>query len=614
MKPVNTKESFASSDEGGYVPQFTGTISRQPDKEVILNNNNNNPIPIPISTEKVIPSTFTQPNAPQENLRNSNAQLDLLKKEIVDIKEDYEKKMQKQNQDHQNEKENLKSIHDREIASLKTIFEEKEKLLNQEIERLKRENETQLKIETDKLNELHQNELELKDEKHKKELIEKDNFYKAQIEDVKSHTKQQIELNNLAKKFENSTKQIEDLAAKLEKQKDINAKFNHDNLLEKERKLQQMEENLKETERSILVEKELLLNQKKELEVRETQRKREMQNEKMKIEKEIIRLQQLQSTLKSLEYQSKEKYDKDSLILSYKENEMKMEMDNIQNEYNTKKTELDYQYKKLNEEKQFFEKFKEDAFKNIEVQKMKLDQKKKEMFEEEKKLKERINVLQQKEFYIAEQIDKFVKIEKQLKEKEHTLTIKENDLALAAKRIEDEILALEKREGDLQLELENLERMYQAIENEKIIVNAEKMKIEQDKTDVKLRMKTVDNLRIKYVTNIDTSSNNVINTTPDKNIALDVKELNKTLKEFNSNNSLKVEPLRTNQSQFNSDEYFNNLKSKLSQIKYEPKGSGTGFNSYLLREQEFLKKSNEDLENKLKKTYDIINSRVSQDN
>ena len=250
----------------------------------------------------------------------------------------------------------------------------------------------------------------------------------------------------------------------------------------------------------------------------------------------------------------------------------------------------------------------------MEVEKMKLDQKKKEMFEEEKKLKERINVLQQKEFYIAEQIDKFVKIEKQLKEKEHTLTIKENDLALAAKRIEDEILALEKREGDLQLELENLERMYQAIENEKIIVNAEKMKIEQDKTDVKLRMKTVDNLRIKYVTNIDTSSNNVINTTPDKNIALDVKELNKTLKEFNSNNSLKVEPLRTNQSQFNSDEYFNNLKSKLSQIKYEPKGSGTGFNSYLLREQEFLKKSNEDLENKLKKTYDIINSRVSQDN
>ena len=60
---------------------------------------------------------------------------------------------------------------------------------------------------------------------------------------------------------------------------------------------------------------------------------------------------------------------------------MKMEMDNIQNEYNTKKTELDYQYKKLNEEKQFFEKFKEDAFKNIEVQKMKLDQRKKEMFD-----------------------------------------------------------------------------------------------------------------------------------------------------------------------------------------------------------------------------------------
>ena len=68
-----------------------------------------------------------------------------------------------------------------------------------------------------------------------------------------------------------------------------------------------------------------------------------------------------------------------------------------------------------------------------------------------------------------------------------------------------------------------------------------------------------------------------------------------------------VVPVRLNQSTFNSDDYFNTLKNKLNQIKYEPKGNGVGLSSYLLKEHEYLKKSNEDLENKLKNTYDILN-------
>ena len=219
-------------------------------------------------------------------------------------------------------------------------------------------------------------------------MQDKDNYYKGQIEEVKKQTKQQNELNILTKKFEASSRQIEELAAKLEKANEKTLRVNQDALIEKEIKLQSKEERLKETERNILVEKELLLKEKQEMELKETQRKKEIQNEKMKIEKEIIRLQQLQNTLKSLEYQSKEKHDKDSMALSYKENEMKMEIDNLMNNYNTKKSELDYNIKMFEQEKKFFEKFKEDAFKNIEIQKVNIEERKKKLVQDEEKFKE----------------------------------------------------------------------------------------------------------------------------------------------------------------------------------------------------------------------------------
>ena len=178
----------------------------------------------------------------------------------------------------------------------------------------------------------------------------------------------------------------------------------------------------------------------------------------------------------------------------------------------------------------------------------------------------------------------------QFKQKQIELSEKENDLALAAKRIEDEINALERRETELQLERENIERLYQEIENEKIIINSEKMKIEQDKTDMKLRLQTVDNLRIKYVNTNMNNSNGIVNT--DKTVIEEAVELNKTLKQFNKANTsfISTEPVRLNQSTFNSDDYFNTLKNKLNQIKYEPKGNGVGLSSYLLKEHEYLKK------------------------
>ena len=611
QKPVTIKEtsqfnkqreSFASSDDGVYVPDFTGKIVHE---DAPVNKVEQQTLQNKISSMSVNPEK--KDNIVIPSIMSNNDNIKQFQNQIDEMKKNYEAKLDEQKKDYEKQIEIIRSNHSNEIASMKSVYEEKEKLLNQEIERLKNESSSLLQNERDRLNSLHQEELSVKEEKHKKELQDKDNYYKGQIEEVKKQTKQQNELNILTKKFEASSRQIEELAAKLEKANEKTLRVNQDALIEKEIKLQSKEERLKETERNILVEKELLLKEKQEMELKETQRKKEIQNEKMKIEKEIIRLQQLQNTLKSLEYQSKEKHDKDSMALSYKENEMKMEIDNLMNNYNTKKSELDYNIKMFEQEKKFFEKFKEDAFKNIEIQKVNIEERKKKLVQDEEKFKEKLTILQQKEFYVTEHADYFNKMDSQFKQKQIELSEKENDLALAAKRIEDEINALERRETELQIERENIERLYQEIENEKIIINSEKMKIEQDKTDMKLRLQTVDNLRIKYVNTNMNNSNGIVNT--DKTVIEEAVELNKTLKQFNKANTsfITTEPVRLNQSTFNSDDYFNTLKNKLNQIKYEPKGNGVGLSSYLLKEHEYLKKSNEDLENKLKNTYDILN-------
>jgi hypothetical protein len=98
-------------------------------------------------------------------------------------------------------------------------------------------------------------------------------------------------------------------------------------------------------------------------ELREIEKKKELQEEKNRILEEISHLQELKNTLKIAEFNSKEKYEKEQLLFIQKQTEMKNELDSLRNEYNQKTIDLDYQKKILNEEKNFFEKYKDEAIK-----------------------------------------------------------------------------------------------------------------------------------------------------------------------------------------------------------------------------------------------------------
>ena len=178
--------------------------------------------------------------------------------------------------------------------------------------------------------------------------------------------------------MESSSKQIDDILHKFTNEKQeshLNDKINMDT---KEKYLIEMEEKLREQEKSLATEKEGILQMRKDFELRELEKRKENQEEKIRIEREILRLQDLQNSLKMLEFNSKEKYEREKMELTQRQAEMKIEVDSIKSEYQQRFNEVDYQQKILTEEKKFFEKSKEETHKNINIKKSDLDIRKKQ--------------------------------------------------------------------------------------------------------------------------------------------------------------------------------------------------------------------------------------------
>jgi hypothetical protein len=188
-------------------------------------------------------------------------------------------------------------------------------------------------------------------------------FFEEQNNTLKMTLQQNIEFNKLASKLEISSKQVEDIMKRFVDDKEKIVKSEKENSTEKEKFLNEYDEKLKTYEKNLQVEKEQLVNLKKTMEMRESEKKREFQEERTKIEKESERLHDLQNTLKVLEYNAKEKFDREKLELEHKLQQLKMETDSLKNEYHQKIGDAEYQRKMLIEERSFFEKYKDEAMK-----------------------------------------------------------------------------------------------------------------------------------------------------------------------------------------------------------------------------------------------------------
>jgi hypothetical protein len=203
--------------------------------------------------------------------------------------------------------------------------------------------------------------MDSRNHKHTEEMNSMKRFYEDQISTIKAQLDKQIELNKSLSKLELSSKQLEDIVQKIQQEKDKSMVNEKSNIENKEKFLKDWEDRLSDLDKNLIREKEMIMKMRSDFEMRELEKKKDTQEEKSRIEKEIIRMQELQNSLKVLEYNAKEKYERDRLEIIQKQNEMKNETDSLKSEYNNKLNEMEYQKKLFVEEKTYFEKYREEA-------------------------------------------------------------------------------------------------------------------------------------------------------------------------------------------------------------------------------------------------------------
>ena len=217
-----------------------------------------------------------------------------------------------------------------------------------------------------------------------------------------------------------------------------------------------------------------------------------MKEERQRLDKEISRLTELQSSLKEMEYNAKEKYERERLELVRSNNERMSEMDSLKMDYRNKLTELDYEKRILQDEKSFFEKFKDESLKNIEIKQLNLEDKKKSYYIEEKEMKKRIKILQEKEYFLKDKYEEYGKYKKEIIELKKAVDVDKKSLLSAAKRLEHDVKIVEVKNHTLEKEKEIIIRKFQEYESERSALNNERIRIEQMKSELKLRMQSID--------------------------------------------------------------------------------------------------------------------------
>ena len=255
----------------------------------------------------------------------------------------------------------IKKKHKQEISELEEKYKHFISNLNDEKRKMKMDFENEMMNEKEKLKNIHSFERNQLEDQHKKSIEDTKKNYEGRIDYLNQKLQQQTELNKLASKVEYSSKMVEDIVNKFQNDKEHilqSEKYMIDN---KEKYLIEHEERLRKTEEQLILERDSILKTRKDLELADYEKRNELKEERQRLDKEIHRLTEIQNSLKELEYNAKEKYEKEKLDLVRKSNEKNSELEMYKSEYKNKLTEIEYERRMIQDEKMFFEKYKDEA-------------------------------------------------------------------------------------------------------------------------------------------------------------------------------------------------------------------------------------------------------------
>ena len=275
--------------------------------------------------------------------------------------------------------------------------------------------------------------------------------------------------------------------------------------------------------------------------------------------------------------------------------QLKQEIENLKYEYNSKLSEFGNQRKILRREKDDFEKYKINTRNSIQQQKTEFDKICYNLIEK----KSEIN---QKNLYFNEN---YLNIKYKDYDKVKKMIIDQNN-----KNKNDEI-GLLKAENELQICQNELNRKENIVENEykkileqKELIENDKAVINEDKQIINDMQAEFDN-KIRYFENLKKNSilNEINNKLANggKNINYNIGKLKSEKKLENNGDYLNYEQMNNNiEDSFNAEQYLLGVKNRIESNKIKMDVQH-GFNRFdTVKEQEYLKKSN-DILDKLKK-------------
>ena len=452
---------------------------------------------------------------------------------------------------------------------------------------------------------------------------------------LQRHLQQQKELHDIITQVEASSKQINDIADKLTNEQLTQANSSNlykDSLLLFEKRLTQMANDLQNDKQQFNSHKALTEKEQSDRHLFNAEELSRIRNEKTKLE-------QLQQQIQNEQVELRNTFNKEKIELIEKDNAMKNEINEMKNQYQLQLNEYEHQRKLFDEEKKFFENYKNETLNTIETKKMELEQQRNEFLQEESEIRQRLQMIQEKQFYFKEQYEKIEKEKVVLQEKENKIEKDHQDLYIAAKRIDDGIKALDIRKAEIDKERQLVMRHFDDIENEKININQQRMQIDQDKADVKLRLKSIDLLKTKYISDPLEYLPKPGNAFTKPNV------VNKNVRGVQSNRYYYVPNMLNNSNNsydkgkyelkgisekedkgignknITANEYFNTLQNQLNNIgnkynyshndsnsKFEMSSNGVkqreSVNDRIKKEQEYLRQSRESMDKSAKNDYE----------
>ena len=631
--PIIIKDSFNRRESNSSYEQN----KRNSDTNSLRNSQKKEKLKNPNISNTGLVNTVSELVINDENAQNKINQLtEEIKREKENHKRDIEeyKRLIKEKEDECNkeiQKLNIENKNYQDNILKEERFKKKEELLNNEINRLKNDINEQIKNERERLSMIHKAEYENKEKINRKLLDEQQMNFEKQNEIIKKQIEQQNEFFKLAQKVENSSKQINDIVNKLSNEKDEQYKANKDykiNLENLEEKLKEMEENLKQDRLRLLKEKEAF-------EKEQTERMKYNNEESSRIKAELIKLEDLKQKMKVNEFEEKEKFEKEKIDNQKINNELELELNNLKSQFQSEQNEIDYQKKLLNEDKKNFESYKNDTIKNLDAQKLEWENRRERYLNDDIELKGREKSYNDKMMFLNDQFDLFKRQRYDIEEELEKVNRDENDIRSASNNFDKIIQSHDENKRELDRLNEEIIRERNQLENEKMFINLEITKLNEQKKELREKFNNLNYIKYQFATQAtlkDNLNNNLYTMNNDYNMSnrnnfnsiYNNGMTSSTLRNSNFNpeltsnrftmNTLYQNPNQTikndnrfnntnfNRKPFKAEEY---LKERENKAKNQQilNGNVISTDSFLMKEKEYLKQSNESFMRNTKKEY-----------